>query len=124
MLPVLCIIAGAGLSWAREVHLTGSHPVLEQTLDLAMPPNFPALNETSAGWHSTVRSAGGSWRLIQGWDDEAVAWGRFLDATQETGFARLEVRSNGKKEALDQAYGAGFVEGALSHKLIFFAVSI
>ena len=88
---------------------------------MTMPPNFPSMEKQA--WHSAVQSEAGTLSVVRGRVQTAVAWGRMLNAVNTTGFARLEVLSNKNAPPYIQAYAAGFVEGALTQRLIFFAVN-
>jgi len=48
----------------------------------------------------------------------ATAIGNFLDTVESKGWAEISVRTSGVGSDLDQAYGAGFVEGALTSSRI------
>ncbi|XP_077535671.1 putative phospholipase B-like 2 isoform X2 [Haemaphysalis longicornis] len=55
---------------------------------------------------------------LSGSGTEAVAWGHFQDAIEETGWAFLQVGSNSQTPDEIQAYAAGAIEGYLSRDLM------
>uniref|UniRef100_A0A8C7BAM6 Phospholipase B-like n=1 Tax=Neovison vison TaxID=452646 RepID=A0A8C7BAM6_NEOVI len=61
----------------------------------------------------------GQLRLVDGRHPDAVAWANLTNAIRETGWAFLELRTNGRYNDSLQAYAAGVVEAAVSEELIY-----
>ncbi|XP_022373191.1 putative phospholipase B-like 2 isoform X2 [Enhydra lutris kenyoni] len=61
----------------------------------------------------------GQLRLVDGRHPDAVAWANLTNAIRETGWAFLELRTNGRCNDSLQAYAAGVVEAAVSEELIY-----
>ncbi|XP_022406441.1 putative phospholipase B-like 2 isoform X3 [Delphinapterus leucas] len=61
----------------------------------------------------------GQLRLVDGRHPDAVAWANLTNAIRETGWAFLELHTNGHYNDRLQAYAAGVVEAAVSEELIY-----
>ncbi|XP_065746239.1 putative phospholipase B-like 2 isoform X2 [Phocoena phocoena] len=61
----------------------------------------------------------GQLRLVDGRHPDAVAWANLTNAILETGWAFLELHTNGHYNDSLQAYAAGVVEAAVSEELIY-----
>ncbi|XP_039094570.1 putative phospholipase B-like 2 [Hyaena hyaena] len=61
----------------------------------------------------------GQLQLVDGRHPEAVAWANLTNAIRETGWAFLELHTNGRYNDSLQAYAAGVVEAAVSEELIY-----
>ncbi|KAI1900523.1 hypothetical protein AGOR_G00050810 [Albula goreensis] len=61
----------------------------------------------------------GKLSLLPGFHPDFVAWANFTDDIKKTGWAYLEVKTNGKYNDSLQAYAAGAVEAAVSSQLIY-----
>ncbi|XP_003790002.1 putative phospholipase B-like 2 [Otolemur garnettii] len=61
----------------------------------------------------------GQLRLVDGRHPDAVAWANLSNAIHETGWAFLELGTNGSYNDSLQAYAAGVVEAAVSEELIY-----
>ncbi|KAF6278317.1 phospholipase B domain containing 2 [Rhinolophus ferrumequinum] len=61
----------------------------------------------------------GQLRLVDGRHPDAVAWANLTNAIHETGWAFLELHTNGHYNDSLQAYAAGVVEAAVSEGLIY-----
>ncbi|XP_036785324.2 putative phospholipase B-like 2 [Manis pentadactyla] len=61
----------------------------------------------------------GQLRLVDGRHPDAVAWANLTNAIRETGWAFLELHTNGRYSDSLQAYAAGVVEAAVSEELIY-----
>ncbi|XP_006908640.1 putative phospholipase B-like 2 [Pteropus alecto] len=61
----------------------------------------------------------GQLRLVDGRHPDAVAWANLTNAIHETGWAFLELHTNGHYSDSLQAYAAGVVEAAVSEELIY-----
>ncbi|XP_007468655.1 PREDICTED: putative phospholipase B-like 2 [Lipotes vexillifer] len=61
----------------------------------------------------------GQLRLVDGRHPDAVAWANLTNAIRETGWAFLELHTNGHYNDSLQAYAAGVVEAAVSEELIY-----
>jgi len=68
----------------------------------------------TAVWDASKRRM----EVKDGKDESGVAWGSFADDIEKTGWGRLTVRTNGKYEDEQQAFGAGLVEGYLTQRRI------
>ncbi|MEJ1282006.1 phospholipase B domain containing 2 [Cricetulus griseus] len=73
---------------------------------------------------SRVRSvlldaASGQLRLVDGIHPYAVAWANLTNAIRETGWAYLDLGTNGSYNDSLQAYAAGVVEASVSEELIY-----
>lgn len=64
-------------------------------------------------------AATGQLRLVDGRHPDAVAWANLTNAIHETGWAFLEVGTNGDYDDGLQAYAAGVVEASASEELIY-----
>ncbi|XP_021573200.1 putative phospholipase B-like 2 isoform X2 [Carlito syrichta] len=63
--------------------------------------------------------ATGQLRLVDGRHPDAVAWANLTNAMHKTGWAFLELGTNGRYNDSLQAYAAGVVEAAVSEELIY-----
>lgn len=61
----------------------------------------------------------GQLRLVDGRHPDAVAWANLTNAIRETGWAFLELHTDGRYSDSLQAYAAGVVEAAVSEELIY-----
>uniref|UniRef100_A0A8C0PJ68 Phospholipase B-like n=2 Tax=Canis lupus familiaris TaxID=9615 RepID=A0A8C0PJ68_CANLF len=61
----------------------------------------------------------GQFQLVDGLHPDAVAWANLTNAIRDTGWAFLELRTNGQYNDSLQAYAAGVVEAAVSEELIY-----
>ncbi|XP_029778050.1 putative phospholipase B-like 2 [Suricata suricatta] len=61
----------------------------------------------------------GQLQLVDGRHPDAVAWANLTNAIRETGWAFLELRTNGRYNDSLQAYAAGVVEASVSEELIY-----
>ncbi|XP_021488857.1 putative phospholipase B-like 2 [Meriones unguiculatus] len=61
----------------------------------------------------------GQLRLEDGLHPDAVAWANLTNAIRETGWAYLDLGTNGKYNDSLQAYAAGVVEASVSEELIY-----
>ncbi|XP_055963141.1 putative phospholipase B-like 2 [Sorex fumeus] len=61
----------------------------------------------------------GQLKVVDGRAPEAVAWANLTNAIRETGWALLEVHTNGRFNDSLQAYAAGVVEASVSQELIY-----
>ncbi|XP_004690760.1 PREDICTED: putative phospholipase B-like 2 [Condylura cristata] len=61
----------------------------------------------------------GQLRLVDGRHPDAVAWANLTNAIHETGWAFLELHTNGHYNDSLQAYAAGVVEAAVTEELIY-----
>uniref|UniRef100_A0A8C3X5I6 Phospholipase B-like n=1 Tax=Catagonus wagneri TaxID=51154 RepID=A0A8C3X5I6_9CETA len=61
----------------------------------------------------------GQLRLVDGRHPDAVAWANLTNAIHETGWAFLELHTNGHYNDSLQAYAAGVAEAAVSEELIY-----
>ncbi|KAM7050690.1 putative phospholipase B-like 2 isoform 2-T2 [Molossus nigricans] len=69
---------------------------------------------------SAVLDAGtGQLRLVDGHQPDSVAWANLTNTIHETGWALLELHTNGHYNDSLQAYAAGLVEAAVSEELIY-----
>ncbi|XP_066226933.1 putative phospholipase B-like 2 [Saccopteryx leptura] len=69
---------------------------------------------------SVLLDAGtGQLRLVDGRQPDAVAWANLTNAIHETGWAFLELHTNGHYNDSLQAYAAGVVEAAVTEELIY-----
>uniref|UniRef100_K9J1Z8 Phospholipase B-like n=1 Tax=Desmodus rotundus TaxID=9430 RepID=K9J1Z8_DESRO len=69
---------------------------------------------------SVLLDAGtGQLRLVDGRHPDAVAWANLTNAIRETGWAFLELHTDGHYNDSLQAYAAGVVEAAVSEELIY-----
>ncbi|XP_062942359.1 putative phospholipase B-like 2 [Cynocephalus volans] len=68
---------------------------------------------------SVLLDAAGQLRLVDGRHPDAVAWANFTNAIRETGWAFLELGTDGRYNDSLQAYAAGMVEAAVSEELIY-----
>jgi hypothetical protein len=50
---------------------------------------------------------------------DAIAYGYYDDLVNETGWSFLNVKSSEAASAVDQSYGAGFLEGVLTQTRVF-----
>ncbi|XP_069848073.1 putative phospholipase B-like 2 [Dipodomys merriami] len=66
-----------------------------------------------------VDAASGQLRLVDGLHPGAVAWANLTNAIRETGWAFLELGTNGSYNDSLQAYAAGVVEASVSEELIY-----
>nr|XP_004668482.2 putative phospholipase B-like 2 [Jaculus jaculus] len=64
-------------------------------------------------------AASGQLRLVDGVHPEAVAWANLTNAIRETGWAFLDLGTNGSYNDSLQAYTAGVVEASVSEELIY-----
>ncbi|XP_062038791.1 putative phospholipase B-like 2 [Lepus europaeus] len=79
------------------------------------PPAPPASRCRSV----LLDAATGQLRLVDGRHPDAVAWANLTNAIHETGWAFLEVGTNGDYDDGLQAYAAGVVEASASEELIY-----
>ncbi|KAF6082527.1 phospholipase B domain containing 2 [Phyllostomus discolor] len=69
---------------------------------------------------SVLLDAGtGQLRLVDGRHPDAVAWANLTNAIRDTGWAFLELHTDGRYNDSLQAYAAGVVEAAVSEELIY-----
>ncbi|KAM6155757.1 putative phospholipase B-like 2 [Rhynchocyon petersi] len=78
-------------------------------------PTPPASRNRSV----VLDSVTGQLRLVEGRHPDAVAWATLTNAILETGWAFLELGTNGRYNDSLQAYAAGVVEAAVSQELIY-----
>ncbi|GAB1290098.1 Putative phospholipase B-like 2 [Apodemus speciosus] len=91
-----------------------------------------ALPTLGPGWQSQNRdppvsrtrsllldAASGQLRLEDGFHPGAVAWANLTNAIRETGWAYLDLGTNGSYNDSLQAYAAGVVEASVSEELIY-----
>uniref|UniRef100_A0ABK0LK55 Phospholipase B-like n=1 Tax=Rattus norvegicus TaxID=10116 RepID=A0ABK0LK55_RAT len=64
-------------------------------------------------------AASGQLRLEYGFHPDAVAWANLTNAIRETGWAYLDLGTNGSYNDSLQAYAAGVVEASVSEELIY-----
>nr|3FGR_A Chain A, Putative phospholipase B-like 2 28 kDa form [Mus musculus]3FGT_A Chain A, Putative phospholipase B-like 2 28 kDa form [Mus musculus] len=64
-------------------------------------------------------AASGQLRLEDGFHPDAVAWANLTNAIRETGWAYLDLSTNGRYNDSLQAYAAGVVEASVSEELIY-----
>ncbi|OBS58830.1 hypothetical protein A6R68_10027 [Neotoma lepida] len=64
-------------------------------------------------------AASGQLRLEEGLHPDAVAWANLTNAIRETGWAYLDLSTNGSYNDSLQAYAAGVVEASVSEELIY-----
>uniref|UniRef100_A0A8C6RSF5 Phospholipase B-like n=2 Tax=Nannospalax galili TaxID=1026970 RepID=A0A8C6RSF5_NANGA len=64
-------------------------------------------------------AASGQLRLVEGLHPQAVAWANLTNAIRETGWAFLDLGTNGNYNDSLQAYAAGVVEASVSEELIY-----
>lgn len=63
----------------------------------------------------------GIWRLVSGNVKDNVAVAQVQANNNETGWATLDIVSNGASDDKDQAFAAGYLEGALTADLIYYS---
>uniref|UniRef100_A0A7N5JCH1 Phospholipase B-like n=1 Tax=Ailuropoda melanoleuca TaxID=9646 RepID=A0A7N5JCH1_AILME len=106
---VLALLVGLFLSG-----LTGAIPISGRRWG----PNGPVPPDSRS--RSVLLDAEtGQLRLVDGRHPEAVAWANLTNAIRETGWAFLELRTNGRYNDSLQAYAAGVVEASVSEELIY-----
>ncbi|XP_004410430.1 PREDICTED: putative phospholipase B-like 2 isoform X2 [Odobenus rosmarus divergens] len=106
---VLALLVGLFLSG-----LTGAIPISGRQWG----PNGPVPPESRS--RSVLLDAEtGQLRLVDGRHPDAVAWANLTNAIRKTGWAFLELQTNGRYNDSLQAYAAGVVEAAVSEELIY-----
>ncbi|XP_044776939.1 putative phospholipase B-like 2 isoform X2 [Neomonachus schauinslandi] len=106
---VLALLVGLFLSG-----LTGAIPISGRQWG----PNGPVPPESRS--RSVLLDAEtGQLRLVDGRHPDAVAWANLTNAIRETGWAFLELQTNGRYNDSLQAYAAGVAEAAVSEELIY-----
>ncbi|XP_020012515.1 putative phospholipase B-like 2 [Castor canadensis] len=106
---VLALLVGLFLSG-----LAGAAPVPGHWAE-GYKADPPASRSRSVLWDA----AAGQLRLVDGRHPEAVAWANLTNAIRETGWAFLELGTNGSYNDSLQAYAAGVVEASVSEELIY-----
>ncbi|KAF3820695.1 hypothetical protein GH733_005240 [Mirounga leonina] len=106
---VLALLVGLFLSG-----LTGAIPISGRQWG----PNGPVPPESRS--RSVLLDAEtGQLRLVDGRHPDAVAWANLTNTIRETGWAFLELQTNGHYNDSLQAYAAGVAEAAVSEELIY-----
>jgi len=67
----------------------------------------------------SVLHKNGKWRVLDGRRQDAVGWATYENKMQTTGWVELTVESNPNSDDELQAFGAGFLEGWLTHAEIY-----
>ncbi|XP_070256034.1 putative phospholipase B-like 2 [Myotis yumanensis] len=81
-------------------------------------PNGPA-PPASRSRSVVLDARTGQLQLVDGRQPDAVAWANLTNAIHETGWAFLELHTNGHYNDSLQAYAAGVVEAAVTEELIY-----
>lgn len=66
-----------------------------------------------------LESSTGQLKVVPGFDPNFIAWAKFSDKIQETGWSFLEITTSDKYNDSLQAYAAGVVEAAVTQPLIY-----
>ncbi|XP_043861009.1 putative phospholipase B-like 2 [Dromiciops gliroides] len=89
-------------------------------LGLALSAPRPSLPPPPSRSRSVVMDAAtGQLRVVEGWEAGAIAWANLTNAIGKTGWAFLDLATNGQYSDALQAYAAGVVEAAVSAELIY-----
>ncbi|KAM5237747.1 putative phospholipase B-like 2 [Ctenodactylus gundi] len=103
------------LSLAVALLLSG----LARAAEGARPPRDGPAPPASRSRSVLLDAASGQLRLADGRHPEAVAWANLTNAIHDTGWAFLELGTNGDYNDSLQAYAAGVVEASVSEELIY-----
>jgi len=72
-------------------------------------------------WHSLTLETSGEWRVSEGKQSTAVAWGKYDRSSNQTGWNDLTIETNERFTDVEQATAAGYLEGWLCQEDIFFS---